>query len=43
MACYCGHAEEEHGHDPKHPGSTACLICSCEAFEEEPEEDEEDE
>ena len=24
MPCYCGHTEEEHGHDPKYPGSTAC-------------------
>lgn len=34
-ACTCGHAEEEHGHDPKYPGSTACQVeeCDCIAFE----------
>lgn len=39
-ACQCGHAIEEHGGDPKHPGSTACTECDCIAFE--PAEDEED-
>lgn len=43
MACACGHSEEEHGHDPKYPGSTACTECKdCVAFESD-EEDEEDE
>lgn len=23
-ACTCGHSIEDHGHDPKYPGSTAC-------------------
>lgn len=32
-ACTCGHAIEEHGHDPKYPGSTACTECGCIAFE----------
>lgn len=32
-SCICGHAFEEHGHDPKYPGSTACTECSCIAFE----------
>ena len=42
MACHCGHAIEEHGHDPRHPGSTACSIegCDCIAFEEADDEDE---
>jgi len=33
--CNCGHAIEEHGHDPKYPGSTACQIeeCDCIAYE----------
>jgi hypothetical protein len=40
MACTCGHSEEEHGHDPKYPGSTACTEkdCDCIAFEEDPED-----
>lgn len=44
-ACTCGHAPEEHGHDPKFPGSTACTIkgCDCIAFDEAPEEDDEPE
>lgn len=35
-ACACGHSIEEHGHDPKYPGSTACTEenCDCVAFEE---------
>lgn len=33
--CVCGHAEDEHGSDPKHPGSTACCVsgCKCDFFE----------
>lgn len=31
--CVCGHAIEEHGHDKKHPGSTACNECGCIAYE----------
>lgn len=23
-ACTCGHSEDDHGHDPKFPGSTQC-------------------
>jgi hypothetical protein len=34
-ACSCGHAVEEHGHDPKHPSSTACTECDCIAYEAE--------
>jgi len=26
--CDCGHVEDDHGHDPKHPGSTACRMGS---------------
>lgn len=40
MACMCGHAKEEHGHDPKYPGSTSCTECpddGCLAFEEDEE------
>ncbi len=25
--CTCGHAPEEHGHDPEYPGSTSCTEC----------------
>lgn len=39
MACTCGHSEEEHGHDPKYPGSTACTECECIAYDEEGESD----
>lgn len=31
--CVCGHSVEEHGHDPKYPGSTACTECDCIAYE----------
>lgn len=32
--CVCGDSPEEHGHDPKHPGSTACRNCgTCIAYE----------
>jgi len=41
MACTCGHAEEEHGHDLKYPGSTACNECDCIAFEEGEDDSEE--
>jgi len=48
MSCVCGHSEEEHGHDPEYPGSTACQgvfdngagkdeKCPCCAFEEDDE------
>ena len=49
MACTCGHTEEEHGNDPKFPGSTACNgdhgltredPCQCIAYEEADEESE---
>lgn len=40
MACECGHAIEEHGHDPKYPGSTACQVEGCECIAWEPGEDE---
>jgi hypothetical protein len=34
-ACECGHSKEEHGNDPKYPGSTACTEedCQCIAYE----------
>lgn len=35
-SCQCGHAVEEHGHDPDYPGSTACSECpkgDCIAYE----------
>lgn len=44
--CTCGHAPEEHGRDPAHPGSTACRVeidephwscCGCMAYEADPE------
>jgi hypothetical protein len=37
--CHCGHSIEEHGSDPKHPGSTACTECDCIAYEAYEEED----
>jgi hypothetical protein len=35
--CACGHVANEHGGDPKYPGSTACAVegCDCIAFEEQ--------
>lgn len=36
MACVCGHSKSnEHGNDPKYPGSTACNVedCDCVAYE----------
>ena len=42
-ACACGHAIEEHGHDPKYPGSTACVECDCIAYEQTMEEEDENE
>ena len=45
--CICGHAPEEHGHDPVYPGSTACQSdlgsdvpgdgCDCMVYEADPE------
>ncbi len=32
-ACECGHAIEEHGHDPENFSSTACTECECIAFD----------
>jgi|HubBroStandDraft_4_1064222.scaffolds.fasta_scaffold389942_3 hypothetical protein len=32
-ACTCGHSVEEHGKDPKYPGSTSCRECACIAYE----------
>ncbi len=47
MTCTCGHDEEDHGHDPKLPGSTACHFdgddpedCECIAFEPDDEGEE---
>lgn len=31
--CTCGHSVEEHGGDPEYPGSTACTMCDCIAYE----------
>lgn len=40
MACIsCGHAEEEHGGDPKYPGSTGCQVCKCDIYEAEEDDD----
>jgi hypothetical protein len=39
--CVCGHAPEEHGRDPKHLGSTACIECpagDCVAYEPDPQD-----
>lgn len=35
MACMCGHSEEEHGHDPDYPRSSACTVegCDCVAYD----------
>lgn len=43
-ACICGHSTEEHGHDPKYPGSTACQAkdCDCISYEQDEYEPEED-
>jgi hypothetical protein len=38
MTCTCGHSIEEHGDDPEHPGSTACIACGCIAYEEDDED-----
>lgn len=36
--CTCGCAPEEHGRDPKYPGSTQCTACEdCIAYEADPE------
>jgi len=45
MICTCGHDEEEHGGDPKYPGSSKCTIedCDCLCFEEGDEEADDDE
>lgn len=36
MTCQCGHVDDEHGGDPKYPGSTACNVkgCDCIAFDQ---------
>lgn len=47
-ACACGHSIDEHGDDPKYPGSTACNArddwpsgrCGCIAYERDDSEDE---
>ena len=33
--CSCGHVDDEHGQDPKYPGSSSCTIegCECICFE----------
>jgi len=35
----CGHSVEEHGHDPKYSGSTACSECDCIAYEADDDDD----
>lgn len=42
--CYCGHVEDEHGGDPKYPGSTACAVenCDCIGFDHDEEADEDE-
>jgi hypothetical protein len=42
--CTCGHDEEEHGGDPKYPGSSKCNIegCDCVCWEEDEEAEEEE-
>lgn len=37
--CMCGDSRDDHGHDPKHPGSTACCCDGCPCFVFEPAED----
>lgn len=36
--CTCGDAPEEHGRDPRYPGSTGCNVpgCECVAYEADP-------
>lgn len=40
--CTCGDAPEEHGRDPRYPGSTGCNApgCECVAYEADPEDSE---
>ena len=40
--CQCGHAVEEHGHDPRYPGNTGCTICGCLAYEADVDGDDEE-
>ena len=42
--CTCGDAPEEHGQDPRYPGSTRCNApgCDCVAYEADPESSPED-
>lgn len=42
--CTCGDSTEEHGRDPKYPGSTACTVegCDCVAYEADREFNDED-
>ena len=39
MACMCGHSEEEHGHDPDYPGSSACTVPNCDCVAYDPDTD----
>lgn len=41
--CVCGHSVEEHGDDPKYPGSMACNIEECGCIHYEADESEDDE
>jgi hypothetical protein len=38
QVCYCGHAEDEHGGDPKYPKGTGCNVenCGCISYEHDP-------
>jgi hypothetical protein len=38
-ACICGHTIEEHGDKPGYPGSMACKVCDCIAYEASEEDD----
>lgn len=42
--CTCGDSPEEHGRDPRYPGSTRCNVteCGCVAYEADPESIQED-
>lgn len=41
-SCMCGDSRDDHGHDPKHQGSTACRCDGCPCFAFELNEDAED-
>lgn len=41
QTCTCGHAPEEHGHDPQYPSSTKCSQKGCDCLAYEPDEESE--